>query len=479
MADLEREPFWQRAKAWDIEEQQAIRKIKLEEKHKGRCEVIPCDGKYGLEFLYSLTLVEFAAAYKTLAWAPAVAYEKVLLVLTGEMRVAWEEMLDNEYADLSLRNDDNWQDAVDTFVRKYTNCKRPRDVQFRSLEKDYIKPYSEHPASHFRRFKESYRNTLRLPKGFRNDPTDEEIKEWYFLTYCKKHRQQFITSGLGKDDLKNSSMEDITDFMRLLHETDMSNGTVAKMMLNDIKSKEGSRRARESSNRSSSYRQTRADRRRDQRRNRDSTRSGRDERRSSRRHEDSRNSRDRGRERTRDSRNGRDEKRDRDRQRDRKPEFYRSDKRDCKKHRPCQHTWDECKLNPRNQRGSSGRRHESHYQDDDVSLGSNASAKSRSRSRSPSGGRSPSRSPSPSKASDSDESHEVNNFHLDIDLENAVPRKGRKIRKLLSKGRKRLTKVGFTSRDGKKAASAPQKEKKKKIRITDSSDEELDEFAKK
>jgi hypothetical protein len=31
-----------------------------------------------------------------------------------------------------------------------------------------------------------------------------------------------------------------------------------------------------------------------------------------------------------------------------KPQFYRSDKRDCKVHKPCKHTWEEYSANPRN-----------------------------------------------------------------------------------------------------------------------------------
>ena len=51
--------------------------------------------------------------------------------------------------------------------------------------------------------------------------------------------------------------------------------------------------------------------------------------------------------------------------------FYRNDKADCHKHAPCAHTWDECRLNPKNQRKPNA---ESHFQNDDESNDSRRSS---------------------------------------------------------------------------------------------------------
>ena len=98
MADLDREPFWGRKKAWSIDEESQSLKIKLENgKSKPRCQVLPCNGEYGLEYFLSLTLPQFVEAYKELGWDAQEGYTKFLTCLTGDMRISVEETLENEY----------------------------------------------------------------------------------------------------------------------------------------------------------------------------------------------------------------------------------------------------------------------------------------------------------------------------------------------------------------------------------------------
>ena len=48
-------------------------------------------------------------------------------------------------------------------------------------------------------------------------------------------------SGLDKDDSANSTMEQITEFMCLLHKQEMANGTLKKMLLNNVRAEAGQR----------------------------------------------------------------------------------------------------------------------------------------------------------------------------------------------------------------------------------------------
>ena len=136
MADLDREPFWGRTKAWTLEDEQETRKVRFEARGKPRSEVLPCDGSHSVEFLLSLTLPQFEIAFREQEWDDKVAYENFSKVLTGELRVAWEETLDKEYSDPVMRNSTNWDDAAATLLRCFLNCKRPRDVQIKSIEHD-------------------------------------------------------------------------------------------------------------------------------------------------------------------------------------------------------------------------------------------------------------------------------------------------------------------------------------------------------
>ena len=59
------------------------------------------------------------------------------------------------------------------------------------------------------------------------DPSAAEQKEWYFCTYCKAHRHAYCAAG---KDLDASTMEEVTEFMRLKHEADLNDGTLTKLM---------------------------------------------------------------------------------------------------------------------------------------------------------------------------------------------------------------------------------------------------------
>ena len=227
MADLDCKPFWGRNKKWTSEDEMDPRKVRYEGgRNKTRSEVMPCDGNFGIEFYLANTLPQFAIAYKVQQWSEAEGYSQFTKALVGDMKIAWEETLEQDFPDESDRTGANWDRANYTFVKKYLNCKRPRDVQLRHHETGYAKPPDQDTAPHFRRFKESLRNTLKLPKGVKPDPTDEKVKEWYFRTYCKKHRYAYLKTG---KELENSTMEEITEFMRLQHESDVEDGTIKRM----------------------------------------------------------------------------------------------------------------------------------------------------------------------------------------------------------------------------------------------------------
>ena len=399
MADLDREPFWTKQRAWTPADETETRKVRFENRNKIRSEVLPCDGSFGIEFLLALTLPQFNDAYKEQNWESHEGYTKFGSVLTGDMKVTWDETLEKEFPQDSDRTDDAWESAVDSFVKRYLNCKRPRDVQLRHHEAGYGKGAAESPNSHFRRFKESLRHAIKLPAGVKPNPTDEEIKEWYFRTYCRKHRYAFLKSGNGKDDLENSTMEDITDFMHLQHESDINDSTVTKILLNVERTKNGHKSPGNGDKhyrQSASYRRGRDEHRWDRRRDgspdqksyrdsdnkRRSRQPNRPDHNNSRRYDSRRSHRESRNDKGYDNRRS-DEERD---CRGNKADFYRPDKRDCKLHCPCKHTYEECSLHPRNKdkkKSYSSRRHESHHQDHDESSGASSdSSRSEASSRS-------------------------------------------------------------------------------------------------
>ena len=93
----------------------------------------------------------------------------------------------------------------------------------------YTKGALDPTEGHFRRFKESMRHACQLPQGVKPDPSEDESKEWYFRTFFKKHRSAFLSTG---KELKDSTMEAITEFMCHQQEKNLNDGTTGRLSKN-------------------------------------------------------------------------------------------------------------------------------------------------------------------------------------------------------------------------------------------------------
>jgi len=466
MANLDRKPFWTQEKEWDPSTETSIRKQRFENSSKIRSVVIPDDGLNGIEFFIALTYTQFLQAYKEQDCNEVEGYSQLAKVLNGTLKTAWEETMDDDYSDDADRTNANWDSAIDKLIIRFLNCKKPRNVQWRYHKTGYQKHPFDSMDHHFRRFKESIHHTRRLPKGVKPGPSEEEVKEWYFRTYCKKHRFAFLATG---KDLDATSMEDITEFMRLKHEADLNDGTLHRLS-NERRPKSNGRTSRNVRDekpfrKDARHRNHQSDSRRDRshdgspvrksyRDERSNQRQGRTDRRPSSRRQDPR-SRDNHRDKRGDSR--------RPRSRDEKPDFYHSDKRDCHVYKPCKHTWEECSTNPRNKKPAYSRKHESHHQqhdDDSVSSAKSSSSKS------------------------SHDSHEsacssrgsIDNYHIGASNsmsseEERIPRKQTRFKKVKARKPTKTRKQPIKHARDKAACR-----KKEQAFLADTSDEE-DEFA--
>ena len=85
---MDREPFWGYKKSYSLKDEQDIHNIWFEARGKPRSKVTPCNGTFGLEYLYSLTLPQFEMAYKEQGWPSADAYTQFGKCLSSNMKVA-------------------------------------------------------------------------------------------------------------------------------------------------------------------------------------------------------------------------------------------------------------------------------------------------------------------------------------------------------------------------------------------------------
>ena len=454
MTEIDRKPFWTQQKAWEASEEKAMRLFKFENADKVKSEVIADDGTNGIEFFIAITLPQFNRACDEQNWEEAERYEQFTKVLGGDMRTTWEEVLESgTYSRERNRTANAWPKAVDALICKFLNCKKPRDVQLRWIENGYNKPPLHTAENHFRRFKEIIRHTKVLPKGVKADPSAAELKAWYFGTYCRAHRSSFLSAGKELDD---NSLEQITEFMRLQQEKDQNNGTLDKLMKSKASRRDGSKnrdgRHDKPYRRSSHYRDDSPDyaRYKDGKKRSRGSRGDRDKR---------------GRDRSREDKRKKYDKKSGRRQDDKKSPFMREDGKDCGRHFPCKHTWEECWDNPMNQKKkvSFKKEHASHYQSDaSSSVSKNGSSSNDSNSDS-----SNDSSSGPEEGEENgDQSYLADTGSME-NMESRIPR-----HKRLQKLKEKLGKA--TPKDKKKKA-VPQKAKKKLV-IEDTSDED-DELA--
>jgi len=294
-----------------------------------------------------------------LRWEDHAIFNNYRKVLTDSARTTWDEVISDQFSDAEDRITANYALARRTFIRKLLVCDRPRDVQLRYLQvgggakKD---PFMS-TEGHMRRWKQVFRNSLKLPKGSMGRPKKNEVLEWYYWTYPKRWRINYLSAP---KDLYGDSIEGITEYMRLQEQKDETDGTAARIRLQAAQDR--AKRDRIAKERE----------RRDYRSTRCRSASNSPERRRSSKKKARRFSRDERRDDRRSSGGSSYHRYDESRKRYEGKDYYNKDKSDCPVHRPCKHAWEQCSKNPKNagrngddKRKGDGKREHAHVADTD------------------------------------------------------------------------------------------------------------------
>ena len=348
MADLDIEPFFTMKKAFD--EENLPDAVKFEATVRGNKKtgrVIPDSGDKSIEFFYEVTHQQFLELVDELSLTGVDKWKKFRKCLMGNLKTVWDEVVDSDYPNAADKTAANFNEAIEKMVCKFLNCEQPRNVMLTHIAPNggLMKDPFVRAETHSLRWKTMIRVIKQLPKGQGDISIPSKKLEliYFYHTFCKKHRLRYKSSGRKWKDETHAGL---VEFMSNLHQEDLDNGSLQKLAMQKAE-KELKKKAR-ANYRSSNSRQ-RATYEADRRPYR---KPYREDRGSDKRYERSSSSRyDAG--------------------RSKNKSYHRSDGRSsssksksehgkfCPKHGPG-HTWDECKSNPKNQRGG---RHESHHQD--------------------------------------------------------------------------------------------------------------------
>ena len=188
------EPFFMLECAWEgqtlPDKENFERYDSNNQRQKG--PVTPDYGNYGVEYTLAITLTEFQDMQKAFQYTGAAIFRELRKCLKSNRQVAWDNLVTSDYPNESGRNATSWKTAINKWLKKITQCDKPRDVQLRYLADRFAckKDLHKDCAEHHLRWEQVLNNSLMLPSGNQPDPTDEIKKEWYYLTYCKQHRMK-------------------------------------------------------------------------------------------------------------------------------------------------------------------------------------------------------------------------------------------------------------------------------------------------
>ena len=205
--------------------------------NKNKVKIHKDSGLYGVEFTVDKTIPNFNKAAKKVNLDYACAFIKFKNVLEGMLDLAWKyvfkerfpEPVGNSAGNLSPESNqnsmENFQRAIELFLQRSTHEKKLRDRQLIyyqpggdfQVQKDLVTLAIEHRH----RFDELFFVADLLPAGDIKMPNKSLALKWFYMTFHKSERDQFVTSGQGLvDEMINS----ITEYFKLLYNIKKSSG---------------------------------------------------------------------------------------------------------------------------------------------------------------------------------------------------------------------------------------------------------------
>jgi hypothetical protein len=253
---FEKEPIFSHERPWNDT-------TKLPEKYKfsgraGKAEVHLDSGSLGMEFFYEKTLPDFIQAATRLDWDWYETFSQFENVLEGSYKTAWREVLKDHFSDETIveKDEEGFHRAVRLFVCTILDCEMPRDVQY-----VYLAPGGDHqirkdlltaPRDHARRFKEMLRIAELLPPGETPPPSEKLAVQWYYMTYHRADRAEYVKSG---KKLSDETIETLSAYFQSLfaqrkidgtlerHEIERLRNRAKRTLANDLREKREARRS--------------------------------------------------------------------------------------------------------------------------------------------------------------------------------------------------------------------------------------------
>ena len=364
---FKKKPFFKTAREWDAKTKlNEVYKLQSNDpRNKYKAEIPKDSGGLGIEFTLDRTITEFIRGTERVNLDYVQSFAEFGNVLQGRLLSDWKQVLDDYFPEpvdpesVSSEHDrstaDSFKRAIELFLKHTLNEPKPRDRQWIymmpggdfGVRKDLLVS----PLDHLHRFKEMLRIAQMLPEGDIPTPNAALQVEWFYMTFHRSDRAEYLRSGRK---LCDETLASLAAYFESGFDARVADGSLRKLRDEQVRVQ-----AR------NEYRHELQARYHDKLKRFDNTR----KREHSWRRDDRAGSSHGGKSRERST--YRERKPDARGHGERKTTHEQSAKnKPCKVHGPeSKHSYDECRTNPKNQRSANNnnynkRAHDAHYNDE-------------------------------------------------------------------------------------------------------------------
>jgi len=206
-------------------------------RNKNKVKIHKDSGLYGIEFTVDKTIANFNKGADKVKLDYASAVIEFENVLEGALNSAWKYFLKEHFpepiddstgillSESNRNSKENSQRAIELFLQRSTLEKKLQDRQLIYYQPggdfQLQKELGSSAIEHRHRFEELLRVAELLPAADIAMPNESLSLEWFYMTFHKSEREQFIMTGRR---LVDETIESFTEYFKSLYNIKESNG---------------------------------------------------------------------------------------------------------------------------------------------------------------------------------------------------------------------------------------------------------------
>ncbi len=207
--------------------------------NKYKAEIPKDSGSHGIEFTLDRNITDFIRGAKRVNLDYVQSFAKFGNVLQGRLLSNWKQVLEDNFPEpadretVSPEHDcftaDSFKRAIELFLKHTLNKHKPRGRQWiMSPDGDYgvRKDLLVLPLDHLHRFKEMLQIVQMLPKGDIPNPNAVLQVEWFYMTFHRSDRAEYLRSGRK---LCNEMLATLVEYFESGFEARVADSTLRKL----------------------------------------------------------------------------------------------------------------------------------------------------------------------------------------------------------------------------------------------------------